>query len=105
MAPLPTPNHYLQLLRAMTSSEAKRLWRREIKESFGNKCVYCGSTNNLTIDHVHPRTLGGKDEASNLVCACRKCNQAKGSQHWLAWWVGQETFDLSNFKLLLSHTV
>lgn len=87
----------------MTSAEAKRLWRKDIKQSWGDKCVYCGSTENLTIDHVKPKTQGGKDEARNLVCSCLSCNHAKGSQQWLAWWVGQSSFNLNNFKLILEH--
>ena len=81
----PSPEHYLQNLIAMTSPEAKRLWRRSIKEHFDCTCVYCGGTyelNELTLDHVIPRSFGGEDLSSNLVPACRKCNQEKGSQHW-----------------------
>ena len=81
---LPTPDHYLFNLIAMTSSEAKRLWRRSIKEHFDCTCAYCGETydiNDLTLDHVHPRSRGGGDN-KNLVCACLACNQDKGSNHW-----------------------
>tara|TARA_B100001057_G_C22434992_1_gene788932 strand:+ start:337 stop:657 length:321 start_codon:yes stop_codon:yes gene_type:complete len=81
---LPTPDHYLQNLIAMTSSEAKRLWRRSIKEHFACTCVYCGKTyepNDLTLDHVHPRCHGGGD-INNLAVACVKCNQEKGSKNW-----------------------
>ena len=81
---LPTPDHYLYNLIAMTSSEAKRLWRRSIKEYFDCTCVYCGETydlSKLTIDHVHPRSRGGGD-SNNVVCACAQCNQEKGSTDW-----------------------
>ena len=81
---LPTPDHYLHNLIAMTSSEAKRLWRRSIKEYFDKTCAYCGETyelNELTLDHVHPRCYGGGD-SHNLVCACVQCNQEKGSTNW-----------------------
>ena len=88
MTPLfPTPDHYLYNLITMTSSEAKRLWRRSIKEHFDCTCVYCGESyelHELTLDHVHPRCRGGTD-FNNLVPACRKCNQEKGSQHWLTF--------------------
>jgi CRISPR/Cas system Type II protein with McrA/HNH and RuvC-like nuclease domain len=43
-----------------------------------NKCQYCGSTKNLTIDHVIPRCKGGKDTWDNLVVACSTCNVKKG---------------------------
>lgn len=45
-------------------------------------CVYCGTTgaeSELEIDHVHPVSKGGSHHISNLVTACRKCNQAKGA--------------------------
>ena len=87
----------------MTAAEAKRQWRKDIKAYWNNRCVYCGSTEDLTIDHIKAKTNGGRDEARNLVPACKACNHAKGSQHWLAWWVSKESFDLSNFKLVLEH--
>jgi hypothetical protein len=101
--PLPTPNDYLAELIVMTASEAKRRWREDIKKHWNNSCVYCGSSENLTLDHVKPKTRGGRDEARNLVCACQTCNHQKGSQHWLAWWVSQESFNLENFSNILQH--
>ena len=59
-----TPDDYLFNLIAMTSPEAKRLWRRSIKEHFDHTCIYCGKTydlSQLSIDHVHPRSRGGED--------------------------------------------
>ena len=63
------------------SSDAKRMFREGIKARDGHKCVYCGSSENLTIDHVRPKSKGGTDTADNCVTACRPCNQAKGSMH------------------------
>jgi len=45
-----------------------------------NKCQYCGSTKSLTIDHVIPRSRGGKDTWENLVVACSPCNVRKGDK-------------------------
>lgn len=45
-------------------------------------CQYCGETpgrNHLTVDHVIPRSRGGKHGWENLVTACKRCNQKKGS--------------------------
>lgn len=85
---LPNPDFYIANLITMTSSEATRLWRRAIKESFGNTCVYCGKAydlSELTIDHVKPRSKGGETLSNNCVPACRCCNQSKGSDNWLMW--------------------
>lgn len=45
-----------------------------------NKCQYCGSTKSLTIDHIIPRSRGGKDTWENLVVACSPCNVRKGDK-------------------------
>lgn len=42
-----------------------------------NKCRYCHATENLTIDHKHPRSLGGTNEPKNLQTLCAKCNMLK----------------------------
>jgi hypothetical protein len=57
--PLKGPSDYLFNLRAMSSSEAKRLWRSAIKDHWNNQCVYCGSNHDLTLDHVIPKARGG----------------------------------------------
>lgn len=47
------------------------------------KCQYCGnkfSQDKLTIDHVIPRSKGGKINWSNCVSACTPCNSRKGSK-------------------------
>ena len=46
----------------------------------GNKCQYCGSTKELSIDHVYPKSKGGRDTWENLVTACTKCNIKKGDK-------------------------
>ena len=40
------------------------------------RCVYCGRRAE-TIDHVHPRSRGGKHTWDNVVAACRRCNGRK----------------------------
>lgn len=56
-------------------------------------CVYCGSTEALTVDHVVPighwRKYGIKrsvlDNPSNRVRACLKCNREKGGMSPREW--------------------
>ena len=43
-------------------------------------CQYCGSMRQLTIDHVIPRSKGGKTSWTNLVTACNRCNVLKGDK-------------------------
>ena len=96
---LPTFKHYTYNLLAMTSADAKRLWRKAIKEANNYECIYCGEPSHehdLTIDHVHPRRYGGANVSSNCVPACRECNRSKGSQNWLEWFRG--TFPPDPFR-------
>jgi 5-methylcytosine-specific restriction endonuclease McrA len=41
-------------------------------------CQYCGSSDDLTFDHVIPRSKGGQTTWENVVTACSPCNLAKG---------------------------
>ena len=44
-------------------------------------CQYCGkSTKNLTIDHIIPRSKGGKHKWDNVVSACISCNHQKAEK-------------------------
>ncbi|HSE83400.1 MAG TPA: HNH endonuclease [Thermodesulfobacteriota bacterium] len=46
-------------------------------------CQYCREKfprSELTIDHVVPRTLGGKSVWENVVCCCIECNRRKGGR-------------------------
>ena len=46
----------------------------------GFQCAYCGAHENLTFDHVIPRSRGGRTTWENIVTACSPCNLAKGSR-------------------------
>lgn len=57
-----------------------RLTRKNIYERDNHTCQYCGKkfgTEDLNIDHVIPRSKGGKNTWENLVCSCIKCNRRK----------------------------
>ena len=43
-------------------------------------CVYCGDKGNLTIDHVKPKSKGGRNSWDNLVTCCGSCNVNKGDK-------------------------
>ena len=41
-------------------------------------CQYCGTGKDLTLDHLVPKSKGGKSSWTNLVTACKNCNARKG---------------------------
>jgi len=60
-----------------------RFSRHNIFERDKNRCQYCGrkfGKTDLTIDHVIPRSKGGKDTWQNMVLACVPCNIRKGNR-------------------------
>lgn len=91
---------YLFNLEAMTTTEAKRLWRQSIKTAWNNKCAYCDNPpiddKSLTVDHVRPKSKGGEDRTRNCVPACKECNHSKGSENWIEWYQRQSFYKKFN---------
>jgi len=42
---------------------------------FGVICEKCGTNLNLTVDHIHPLSSGGKNDESNIRILCRDCQR------------------------------
>jgi len=96
-----TPDDYLFHLEATNPADAKRLWKRNIKEHWNNQCAYCGSKEELTLDHIHPRTHGGSDVSQNVLCACRLCNASKGHRDWKDWYYEQDFFSQARYQSIV----
>lgn len=79
----------------MTTSQRKKSWngmnwirqekRLAIYMRDGFACAYCGVSVEqgaaLQLDHVLPVERDGKNDATNLVTACERCNNAKGMRN------------------------
>jgi hypothetical protein len=50
-----------------------------------SECLYCGSKQNISTDHLIPRSKGGPDTADNAVTACKKCNSSKSDKGIYEW--------------------
>lgn len=56
---------------------------RQRASGVGKRCPYCahrmrfGGPNPPTRDHVHPKSLGGSDDPSNILIVCKSCNNDK----------------------------
>ena len=46
----------------------------------GKRCVYCGSTDNISFDHKEPLVKGGANTIDNLALACRSLQFKQGRQ-------------------------
>ena len=92
MVPLHSPKDYLFNLQATNKSEAKRLWRQNIKDAWNHECAYCESKDDITLDHVIPQSKGGLDIKPNVIACCHSCNQSKGHTPWEIWYYQQDFF-------------
>ena len=85
-----TPSGAIRLPRVIVLLVFDRIPRRHVRYSRVNvfardrfTCQYCGATphrSQLNLDHVIPRSLGGKTTWENVVCSCVECNRRKGGR-------------------------
>jgi 5-methylcytosine-specific restriction endonuclease McrA len=64
-------------------SRAVKLNRHTIFARDEHRCQYCGkrfATNQLSLDHVIPKSRGGETTWENVVCCCLGCNIKKGGR-------------------------
>jgi 5-methylcytosine-specific restriction endonuclease McrA len=69
---------YDKVPRSTVRFNRKNLFARD-----GYRCQYCGQTrpmSQLSLDHVVPRSQGGKTTWENVVCSCMNCNSKKGGR-------------------------
>ena len=81
VVPVPSVIRLLEYRRIPRQTRA--LSRKNILLRDRYTCQYCGgvfSASELTLDHVTPRSRGGKSSWENLVTSCRRCNNHKGDR-------------------------
>lgn len=70
-------------LKRYVETKAPSFTRYNVFLRDGFRCQYCGQrfhASELTFDHLHPRSKGGKTNWENIVSACMKCNLKKADK-------------------------
>lgn len=65
----------------ISCSERKRLKKQYIR--LNKKCFFCNiplTKENISIDHLTPKSCSGTDRKQNRVAACYKCNHRKDNK-------------------------
>jgi 5-methylcytosine-specific restriction endonuclease McrA len=85
-----TPRLVLKVPRVVVLQAYDRMPRTQVRFSRQNvylrdgfTCQYCGRTlqrTQLNLDHVVPRSQGGRTSWENVVCSCVRCNLNKGGR-------------------------
>jgi 5-methylcytosine-specific restriction endonuclease McrA len=55
-------------------TKVSRTRRAQVYERDGHRCLACGATESLTLDHLVPFILGGSNAVANLRTLCGDCN-------------------------------
>lgn len=56
--------------------------RKAVHNKCGGHCAYCGcqiTLKQMQVDHVQPISVNGKDDLTNMLPACRSCNNYKST--------------------------
>jgi 5-methylcytosine-specific restriction endonuclease McrA len=64
---------------------------KDLRKLSTAKCAYCGSSDNLEIDHIIPLSRGGTHSIGNITKACRQCNASKSDRLVMEWRLGQKS--------------
>ena len=85
-----TASGAIRVPRVIVLTDFDRIPKRHVRYSRVNifardkfTCQYCGEKphrSQLNLDHVIPRSLGGKTSWENVVCSCVDCNRRKGGR-------------------------
>jgi len=70
---------FTKTLKKDSSKRYNKTKSKLIKDRDGNRCVVCGSSYKLTIDHIEPFFISGDTSYYNLATLCFECNQQKGN--------------------------
>jgi 5-methylcytosine-specific restriction endonuclease McrA len=68
-------------VRIPRDAHRRKITRKAVLARDSWTCQYCGSRKpGLTVDHVIPRSRGGKSVWENIVASCASCNRRKGNR-------------------------
>lgn len=61
----------------------------DLNRIYAQSCTYCGSREDIQIDHVIPLARGGNHSLGNLTAACKSCNLSKKDLFLTEWKYGK----------------
>lgn len=91
-----------KLSKILDNSFTEEQWR-ECKNSFQNKCAYCGLEKPLAQEHFIPLIKGGEYALNNIVCACKSCNSSKGPRDFFVWYPKYKKFSKKRQNIILKY--
>jgi len=81
----PLKNARQQIRNRFLSGAKYVILQKDIKKIYNGSCFNCGTTDNLSADHVIPISRGGNHSVGNLMTLCRSCNASKSNLLLIEW--------------------
>lgn len=74
-------------------AEKKLITNSDLKRLLRQPCIYCGSSQRISIDHIIPLARGGRHSIGNLAPACFDCNTRKSARLITEWQLNKPRAD------------
>ena len=58
---------------------------KDLRRLYSQPCAFCGTMENLSIDHIIPLSRGGSHSIGNMMTLCRSCNASKNARTIMEW--------------------
>lgn len=71
------------------NAEVFAVSKKELNRIYASPCVFCGATENITLDHVIPLSRGGRHSVGNLQALCFSCNHRKHAKFMMEWRIAE----------------
>lgn len=79
-------------IRRVEDQDIDPTWRRRMHGWHAGRCYVCNNPcDDLTIEHVVPRSRGGPTVRQNIVLSCPSCNYSRQDRMWGAEWMPRES--------------
>ena len=75
----------------------------QIKNSFNNKCAYCGKELPLAQEHFIPLSKGGEYTLNNIIPSCKHCNSSKCDRDFFSWYLKYEYYSKERETKILKY--
>jgi 5-methylcytosine-specific restriction protein A len=82
---IPTSDEDFVARSNLRSRHIPKFVREKVHARDGDRCRYCGSAENLEIDHIRLHSSGGSNAGNNLQTLCRTCNRRRYHDRSSIW--------------------
>lgn len=65
--------------------ETLKISKKDMLRIYNQNCSFCGTKEDITLDHIIPISRGGRHSIGNLQSLCRSCNSSKKDKTIMEW--------------------